>query len=326
MNSSISISKPRDGFSTEDVALLKEGSIFEVRGMEVNPAQHGYTIVHNYALYFGRPYLGNTAFGLWELLLSFCYGDCDVAYPSISRLARMLTNSDYSRAVVTGRRSAPRESAAPEAKETQARKQTRAAKRSCYQGALDVLCRERLLQVRRRGQGPTTRYTFRVSKSLPLLRPEQAAHLSPSLQRDHAAWLERYGIDEQAYRQAFDASAHGDRTGDGPRRGRVALHSTSNPQEKDPMNYWWQETLTELRRQWARSTFETYLLPTKTCTFQDGLLPVKVTGSPACDMLQRRLAVVIKRMLIAVSDGKVQDVHFVVDAACDEEGENPCGV
>jgi len=162
VNSSISISKPRDGFSTEDVALLKEGSIFEVRGMEVNPAQHGYTIVHNYALYFGRPYLGNTAFGLWELLLSFCYGDCDVAYPSISRLARMLTNSDYSRAVVTGRRSAPRESAAPEAKETQARKQTRAAKRSCYQGALDVLCRERLLQVRRRGQGPTTRYTFRV--------------------------------------------------------------------------------------------------------------------------------------------------------------------
>jgi hypothetical protein len=91
-------------FLTPDPPLLEPGPIFEVQGEEIDPAQHGYTAVHNYALYFWRPYLGNTAFALWELLLSFCYGDCDTAFPSISRLARMLTNSDQSRATVTGRR------------------------------------------------------------------------------------------------------------------------------------------------------------------------------------------------------------------------------
>ena len=91
-------------FVTPDPPLLEPGPVFEVQGDEIDPAQHGYTAVHNYALYFWRPFLGNTAFALWELLLSFCYGDCDTAFPSISRLARMLTNSDQSRATVTGRR------------------------------------------------------------------------------------------------------------------------------------------------------------------------------------------------------------------------------
>jgi len=94
-------------FLTSDPELLEPGPTFDVEGEELDPAQRGYTQVHNYAHYFWRPYLGNTAFALWELLLSFCYGEHDTAFPSISRLARMLTNSDHSRPTVTGRAPAP---------------------------------------------------------------------------------------------------------------------------------------------------------------------------------------------------------------------------
>jgi hypothetical protein len=190
MNDDTGFGEPGLTFVTEDADLLEESPGLELHGVEVHPAQHGYTVVYNYALYFWRPYLGNTAFALWELLLSFCYGDCDTAYPSVSRLARMITNSDCSRGVVSGRRrKAAAHSGAP-------------VKRR-HAGALAVLRRNRLVQVMRRGQGPTVRYTFRVLKSLPLLRPDQVARLSPSLQRDHARWLERYGIDPQTYVQAF---------------------------------------------------------------------------------------------------------------------------
>jgi hypothetical protein len=149
----------------QEVGLLAEEVSFVVGGVEANPAQHGYTAVYNYASYFWRPYLGSSAFALWELLLSFCYGDNNTVYPSIARLARMLTNSDRSRAVVTGRRKAG--------------KVSRTAQVSRGNGALDVLRRERLVQVLRKGDGPISSYTFRVCKMLPVLRPEQVARLSP---------------------------------------------------------------------------------------------------------------------------------------------------
>ena len=173
--------------------LLQDGACFVVRGREVYPAQRGYTAVYNYALYFWRPYLGGTAFDLWELLLSFCYGDTDTVYPSISRLARMLSNSERSRRVITGRNRA-----------AGAGDGTLRTYRG--DGALDVLLRERLVQIRRDGEGHLSSYTFRVCRALPLLRPEQVARLCPSLQRDHARWLQRYGIDPAAYREAFESS------------------------------------------------------------------------------------------------------------------------
>jgi len=315
VNNAINFSEHSPTLVTEDADLLEAGPSFVVRGMEVNPAQHGYTIVHNYALYFWRPYLGNTAFALWELLLSFCYGDCDIAYPSISRLARMLTNSDHSRAVVTGRR----------------RRGDPCDRRTRPCGALDVLRRERLVQVMRRGQGPTASYTFRVLKSLPLLRPEQVARLSPSLQRDHSTWLERYGIDAQTYHQAclqWASDQPSDAAGQTPAAAHITPAVSDNPEgalgntghapgdmnnskEKDLINNWWQETLTELRRQLTRSTFETCLLGTEACSFQDGVLTLKAPGALACEMLQHRLAPLVRRELVAVSEARVQQVRFV---------------
>jgi len=163
------------------------------RGEESDPAglSKGFVMVPHYAQYFWRPYLGLAAFALWEMLLSFCYGTKDTAWPSVSRLSRMLTNSDNSRHVVRGRvrRDHGRERFVP--------------------GALQVLERERLVivlvvngnRVVEGNRGTTGRcgvqvsynatYAFRVRKSLPLLRPEQVARLSPSLQRDHARFLAR---------------------------------------------------------------------------------------------------------------------------------------
>ena len=68
----------RRRFASYDDDLLEEGPYFDVDGVDVNPAVEGFTMTHNYAHYFWRPYLGNTAFAVWELLLSFCYGDRDV--------------------------------------------------------------------------------------------------------------------------------------------------------------------------------------------------------------------------------------------------------
>jgi hypothetical protein len=311
VNEDISFSEQRRRFVTEDADLLEASPSFEPCGVGFNPAQRGYTIVHNYAHCFWRPYLGNTAFALWELLLSFCYGDCDTAFPSISRLARMLTNSDHSRAVVMGRRS------------TKGAAGDGAASKRRSAGALDVLRRERLVQVMQRGQGPTTRYTFRLLQSLPLLRPEQVARLSPGLQRDHALWLERYAIDTQAYHDAY-TSAPSQPGGADPGLTPMARHltpvdsddsrnaprSTNNPHDKDLMKYWWKEVLAERRLLLTRDMFDNCLFGTKACAFEDGVLTVQAPSEWARQTLER-MRVGIQRSLFAISAGRVQGVRFL---------------
>lgn len=304
----------------QEEGLLEEEATFVVSGVEVNPAQHGYTAVYNYAHYFWRPYLGNTAFALWELLLSFCHGEKDTVYPSLSRLARMLTNSDHSRAVVTGRR------------------------RTCGvprgNGALDVLRRERLVQIIRAGDGHMSSYTFRVRKTLPVLRPEQVTRLSSALQRDHAVWLERRGIDPAVYREAFAPRAPADppelrpapdgpcapaltphdapgsspsaprTTPDAPRTTGAVPGSTNHPQEESLLNKWWKDALTELQPQLTPSTFETCLARTKVHSFQDGVLTLQAASPLARDFLQHRLLPLIQRTLHSTSQAQVRQIVF----------------
>jgi hypothetical protein len=323
----------------QEEGLLDEEATFVVGGVEVNPAEHGYTAVHNYASYFWRPYLGNTAFALWELLLSFCYGDNNTAFPSIARLARMLTNSDHSRAVVTGRRKTA-------GANTFGVSETPKVLRS--DGALDVLRRERLVQVLRQGDGPLSSYTFRVRKTLPVLRPEQVARLSSRLQHDHSVWLERRGIDPATYRGAFapPGPAHpagrssdpaepsplcpgADRrcapvltppraAGTGPSARRTAREaprttgavqvSTNNPQEESLPNHWWEDTLAELQPQLTRGTFELCLLRTKLQSFQGGVLTLRAAGPLPRGFLDQRLQPLIQRTLHSTSHGGVQEV------------------
>jgi len=255
--------------------LLDPGPTFALRGVDLNPAQHGYTQIHNYALYFWRPYLGNTAFSLWELLVSFCYGSADSAYPSISRLARMLTNSDHSRAVVTGRAVRPGPQPLDKAGQPHGL------------GALQVLRRERLVQVHCRGHGPTTHYTFRILKTLPLLRPDQVQRLSPKLQRDHALWLERYGIDTEQYAQAFDSQAGealdltpvvAESTAAAPDLRGEAGRATNHPHEQATYQDWWQEFLSEQHQQLDPDLFQSCLAGAEACALQEGVLSVQTTN------------------------------------------------
>ena len=360
-------------FFTHDPELLDPGPTFDVSGEELDPAQRGFTMVHNYAHYFWRPYLGHTAFALWELLLSFCYGDHDTAFPSISRLARMLTNSDHCRAVVTGRPSPrPLRSVSPSCGETppkargegadpplpitsgpfasRSEAETRESRplgpQSCRPetgrdasqrvgvrgsagGALSILRREHLVQVMPRGQGPTLHYTFRVLKSLPLLSPGQVQQLCPGLQRDHAAWLERYGIDPAAYHSAFgpelpadhsstpeppdDSSAATDHPGDSRR-------STKNsPSEQDPLEKMWKAALAELCLQCPRSQIPWRLMYTRLDGLQDGVLSVRVFYAFQHSFLQHRLARIVERVLSEVTHGQVHAVRFVLDE--DASGE-----
>jgi len=251
----------------------------------VDPAQCGYTAVHNYALYFWRPYLGNTAFSLWELLLSFCYGDRDVAYPSISRLARMLTNSDSSRAVVSGRRRGDGAS---------------------RPGALDILQRSGLVRVRRRGVGPMSSYDFTVRRVLPLLQPEQVARLSPGLQRDHALWLARHGADDG------DTTADGEGSREDAAGSAAADRgSTKNPDQETPWKKWWQDALDELRLQLPHGTFQSCLAGTSAEEFRGSVLTVRARGPLARDVLEHRLAAAVRRELTAASKGQVEEVRFV---------------
>ncbi len=337
MNDDIDIREHRTTFVSDDPPLLDVGPAVEELGAPLNPAQHGYTMVHNYALYFWRPYLGSTAFALWELLLSFCHAGRDTAYPSISRLARILSNSDHSRAVLTGRNRAK----SRDGKRGRSRRQ-RVKER--HKGALDTLRRERLVQLMRRGRGQATRYTFRVLQSLPLLSPVQVQQLSPGLQRDHRFWLQRYGIHEQAHRQAFAAPASPsdaspdppdavgdapgtsrDATGDGgaaPGDGGDAPRSTNITHEKDYPTIWWKELEQELRHQLERSTFDTCVLGAKVLSFQEGVLTVQARGEFARHMLQDRLTLAVQRTMAAVSDGEVREVRFVCQPP-GKEGE-PC--
>ena len=307
-------------FHSPDPDLLEPSPIFRVRGEEVDPAQQGFCQVHNYAHYFWRPYLGNTAFSLWELLLSFCWGENDTAFPSISRLARMLTNSDCSRAVVTGRRRAPDA-------------QSDAAQAAC-EGALQVLRRERLLQVMAHGAGPTLHYTFRVCKALPLLSPEQVQRLCPGLQRDHARWLERYGIDAPAYQRAFlaedgpvgpldqddPAAPHG--TSDAARSTGADAHatgpaggSTNHSIQSDLIQKWWQDALLELEHITTRSAFDACFRRTLPEGFEDGTLTLSALRPETCDLLEHRFQPMLLRTLGEVSHGAVRALRFVTRAA-----------
>jgi hypothetical protein len=292
-------------FVTDDPDLLEAGPTFRLGRTQINPAQQGYTCVDNYALYFWRPYLGNTAFALWELLLSFCYGENDTAYPSLARLARMLSNSDHNRHLVTGRRR---------------------GQRGTQVGALQVLRRERLVQVMRRGEGPLAEYTFRVLKTLPLLRPAQVQRLCPGLQRDHALWLERYGIDNTTYLQAFQdgrgdqpvapaqgiAPATSDTAGAAACSAACAPASTNNTNQEDQMKKWWLSALEEVKLQVSQHAFILCRSGTRPCRFQDGVLTIRASAEPQRDVLEARLAPLLERELRWVSHGEVQKVRFVL--------------
>ena len=258
----------------------------------------GFTMVPHYAQYFWRPYLGMAAFALWQMLVSFCYGTKDTAWPSISRLSRMLTNSDNSRHVVRGRvrRDHGRERFVP--------------------GALQVLERERLVRVlgaednhgphATRGshatRGPDASrgatYVFRVRKSLPLLRPEQVARLSPSLQRDHVRFLSRAEGSKKSP-GALDTSADAwDTEPDDADKGPDAWDGTNNnyQEHQRTIDDKWKDVVSELSLQLDPAVWDRLVKLTEAyMDAEEEVLTITCRDQYALDFLEHRYARFVQR-------------------------------
>lgn len=285
--------------------LLAKDSPWREMGAERDPARTGFTLVHNYAHYFWRPYLGNAAFSLWELLVSYCYGNKDTAFPSLSHLARMLTNSDQSRGRVKGRKA-----------------------RSTRPGPLDRLRAEHLIATGSGDPGPRTRYVFRVARELPLLRPEQVATLSPALQRDHERWLERYGISSADYQRAYQlplptpegdapaptpaAALAPDDSPPGAPVSAAGAPALANKTDELPLHkQWWLNTQEELKAQLLPGVYRATVEQTCAESFEDGTLTLRCRAPLVLELMQYRLRNVVLRELIYSSRGAIRDVRFV---------------
>lgn len=66
-------------------------------------------------------------------------------------------------------------------------------------GAFDVLQREGIARIERRGERTRAVYRISVLVRLPLLHPSQAALLPPALQIEHDRWLSSQGLDEDLW-------------------------------------------------------------------------------------------------------------------------------
>jgi hypothetical protein len=153
----------------------------DVQAVDLEPTRRGYQLTYNYAIRFWLPILGPVCFALWQALISFCFGDRDKCWPSISLLADMAGGGN--RHSITGRWRGT---------EPDRRRQP---------GALEKLEAHGLLTVNTKRAGPETRYTFHVVKEPPLLTLSQLARLPNRLQRMHRDLLQRCGIDGETYEQ-----------------------------------------------------------------------------------------------------------------------------
>ena len=152
----------------------------DVQAVDLEPTRRGYQLTYNYAIRFWLPILGPFCFALWQALISFCFGDRDKCWPSISLLADMAAGGN--RKIITGRW------------------RTQGDSRLRQSGALEHLEAHGLLTVETKNGGPSARYVFHVIKEPPLLTPQQLATLPNRLQEMHADLLLRCGMDEPTYR------------------------------------------------------------------------------------------------------------------------------
>jgi hypothetical protein len=147
--------------------------------VDLEPTRRGYQVTYNYAVHFWLPILGPRCFCVWQALISFCFGDRDTCWPSISLLAEMAARGN--RHLVTGRW------------------RRQGQKRRRQKGALEKLEEHGLLTVEKKHTGPDTRYTFHVLKEPPLLPPDLVCRLPERLQQMHADLLDRCGLERETY-------------------------------------------------------------------------------------------------------------------------------
>lgn len=147
----------------------------DINDVVTDPLRAGFQILANYESTYWRALVGNDAWGLYEVLRSFCHADKDqkagTCWPSINLLAAILGIKE--RRVLTGYQKVVH------------------GKTYTYPGLIEILQQHELLFAREKGEGPDMRYKFDVVLTPRLLTPDQLATLPPLLQQKHAELVER---------------------------------------------------------------------------------------------------------------------------------------
>jgi len=151
---------------------------FSVQGYVTDPKLVGYQVLTNYESTYWRALLGNDAWGLYEVLRSFCHEGNTTCYPSVNLLLSILGLKQ--RRVLTGWVTLVN------------------GKEYRYPGLIEILQEHKLAVAEVQGEGPKMRYVFHVNMTPPVLTDDQLAQLPDVLQKKHAELLERC---EQALQQ-----------------------------------------------------------------------------------------------------------------------------
>jgi hypothetical protein len=275
----------------------------DVQPVDLEPTRRGFQVTYNYAVRFWLPVLGPGCFAVWQALISFCFGDRDTCWPSISLLADMAARGN--RNLITGRWRGQGES------------------RRRQKGALEKLEDHGLLTVETRHAGPETRYTFHVLKEPPLLTPEVLARLPRRLRQMHSDLLGRCGLDAETYQlihrgaAAQGSSGAGDAIGGAAQgTGAAAQGTTKHYKESKILEEVWRETKSALSREMTELNFRTYLSDTHALAFHRGrgVLIVQTPNPLTTETLAHRFRPTIVRTIrnlqLAFDEVPVQDVQF----------------
>jgi hypothetical protein len=143
----------------------------EIVGYKTDPLRRGYQILWNYESTYWRSLVGNDAWGLYEILRSFCHEKNPVCHPSIRLLSAILGLKE--KRVLTGW--------------TKKLK----GKEYRYPGLIETLQQYSLVIAEVQGEAPMMRYVFHVNLTPGLLTEDQLAELPKILQKKHGELLAR---------------------------------------------------------------------------------------------------------------------------------------
>lgn len=144
----------------------------EIRGFVTDPKAVGFQVLTNYESTFLRAYVGNDAWGLYEVLRSFCHDGNNTCHPSINYLLAILGIKQ--RRVLTGWTTNVK------------------GKQYTYPGLIEILQQAELLVAEVDDEGPNQRYIFHVNLTPGMLTPQQVATLPPLMQTKHQELIQRH--------------------------------------------------------------------------------------------------------------------------------------
>ena len=270
----------------------------EIELVDLDPTLRGYHVAWNYGTRYWLPLLGPLPWAVWQTLLSFCFGDRDTCWPSISLIADIAARGE--RSLITGRWRGKGDS------------------RQRQPGALEILQEAGLLAIETHHSGRQTRYRFHVLKEPPILAPDQLAKLSPRLQESHAELLARCGVDQQTYPQLIHTlrrRAVQDTTPAVHAITAAGQDSTNKYKEERLREEVWKRIKNALKPEISTPNYQTYLHDTQALAFNrdTGTLVVAVSSPQVAVQLNNYFAMTIRR---AIANTGVS-IHGVPIAAVD---------